>query len=559
MNFTSSFPSLTRDGLFSGSAVSPLWNVLAWLAMLLGAVLRLYQWWAGGSFWVDELALVRNIADRPLPQLLFAPLDYAQVAPPLFLFLQKVCWWLFGDSDRALRVVPLLASLALLPLMLAVARRVLDARLVPLAVLTLAISYEYVALGGQAKQYAGEVAAALFITWLCLRLQQEQTSLRWKVGAALAGVVVPLFAPAAVLVLTGCGAVLLGLAMRHQSAVARRETAGIVTVWAFGSLVALLWAHAVISPNTQRYLRWFWQEGFLSPNAHLPAELLHLLTDRYNKVFGWPRPHLWVWATVLGAGVLSWRRHTVALVLLAPWFVAIGAALLQQYPMQQRTMHYLLPSLTLCFFAGVEGLLVRVEDGAGRLFAAGVALGAAVPLLLSINAERLPPFQQQNVHPLYSALAQARRPGDAVYAYYGAGQSLLWYGPRLGLQPATYQLSGCHRGGGGSMRAYLRELDAYRGRARVWVVFVHGHGQEVPTLEAYLDAIGTRRGSRLEGRRRMPGPYYLPPPYAQLYDLSDTARLARASADTFSIPVVPANAAEQHWGCYGPHQALKSR
>ena len=87
-----------------------------------------------------------------------------------------------------------------------------------------------------------------------------------------------------------------------------------------------------------------------------------------------------------------------------------------------------------------------------------------------------------------------RRPGDALYVYYGARRALLFYAPQAGFEPTETTLGGCHRG---DPRSYLRELDVFRGRPRVWVLFAANNWPllEQPTISAYLDLIGKRRAT----------------------------------------------------------------
>ena len=81
----------------------------------LGALLRLWQYWPGASLWADEANLALNIIERPLGHLL-GPLDYRQVAPPGWLILEKAAVTLFGEGERALRLIPFLGGLLALPL-----------------------------------------------------------------------------------------------------------------------------------------------------------------------------------------------------------------------------------------------------------------------------------------------------------------------------------------------------------------------------------------------------------------------------------------------------------
>src|SRR5437764_15089601 len=66
-----------------------------------GIGLRVWQYSANSSLWVDEAALARNVIDRSVVEL-FAPLDHGQVAPWGFLLLEKLAVWIFGNNEYVL-------------------------------------------------------------------------------------------------------------------------------------------------------------------------------------------------------------------------------------------------------------------------------------------------------------------------------------------------------------------------------------------------------------------------------------------------------------------------
>jgi hypothetical protein len=115
-------------------------------------------------------------------------------------------------------------------------------------------------------------------------------------------------------------------------------------------------------------------------------------------------------------------------------------------------------------------------------------------------------------------------PGDAIYVYYSATLAVRFYAPELPIVPGA-----SHRT---DPRGYFRELDALRGRPRVWFFHTHGFPCEPEAIRSYLDAIGIERD-------RIDDPYGLTgqrEAAAYLYDLSDPERLARADAATHSHP-----------------------
>jgi hypothetical protein len=130
--------------------------------------------------------------------------------------------------------------------------------------------------------------------------------------------------------------------------------------------------------------------------------------------------------------------------------------------------------------------------------------------------------------PVFEYLRAHRRPGDAVFIFVGTWAVVTYYGPHYGLQPGEWVFGVCDRN---DIRAYLREIDRFRGTPRLWVLTSHVRQTRLPrdAVERYLAAIGIRR----EGLS-VDTPFYYPLSTV-LYDLSDPTRLRSASAETFPV------------------------
>lgn len=85
-----------------------VFHVLLYSITLLGISLAIYQFFYNRSLWNDEAALALNIIDKSFSQLL-QPLDYKQVAPIAYLFVEKFLTLLMGKSEYALRIFSLVA------------------------------------------------------------------------------------------------------------------------------------------------------------------------------------------------------------------------------------------------------------------------------------------------------------------------------------------------------------------------------------------------------------------------------------------------------------------
>src|SRR5258708_7025864 len=90
-------------------------RAVAWTLMALTIGLLIYQYRFNRSVWLDEAMLSLNIIEKS-PLALFKTLGYNQMAPILFLLIEKFFTWLFGDGELALRLFPLISAILTLPL-----------------------------------------------------------------------------------------------------------------------------------------------------------------------------------------------------------------------------------------------------------------------------------------------------------------------------------------------------------------------------------------------------------------------------------------------------------
>ena len=156
-----------------------------------------------------------------------------------------------------------------------------------------------------------------------------------------------------------------------------------------------------------------------------------------------------------------------------------------------------------------------------------------------------PPYAPEPLKPVLQAMRQAWQPGDRAYVYYGGEKAFLYYARRFGFASGDYVLGRCARE---DPRVYLRELDAFRGAPRVWLVVTHAVPEETTAIRTYLDRIGTRRAAFEAGN--VPGSRRSDRARVDLYDLSDTARLATVTAEAFPMPPPAGGGQAAAWSCH---------
>ncbi|HEY7142308.1 MAG TPA: hypothetical protein VIE44_19615 [Methylomirabilota bacterium] len=512
----------------------------------LGAALRLWQYAVGASLWADEANLALNVIDRPLRRLL-GPLDYRQVAPPGWLLLEKAAVTLLGDGEHALRLVPLLSSLAALPLGWHVARRVLPPGLgPPLALGLLATGIPFIFYAAQAKPYSTDVAVLLLLVALALAARRDGPSRRRVLRLGLAGAVAPWLSYPAVLVDAGL-LVALGTAALFPRDRARLRALGpLALAWVASCAGAVAWARSTVTPDDVLYMQRFWAGDFMP----LPPRALWDLgwpIARLTTVYGggglrYPAPGLFLALAALGAWTLWRRGRDRAWLLLGPVLATFGAAALHAYPFEPRVVLFLFPAFLVLTAAGPDALGSLAGRQGGRTALIATAACGALALVGLVRTP--PPYAPEPLKPVLQAMRRAWQPGDRAYVYYGGEKAFIYYARRLGLAPAEYVLGQCARE---APRAYLRELDAFRGAPRVWLVVTHAVPEETTAIRGYLDRIGVRRASFEAGHA--PGTRRSDRARVDLYDLSDAARLAAVTADTFPMPPAGGGQAAA-WSCH---------
>ncbi len=509
------------------------------MLVLVGLALRVWAYAANVSLWLDEILLSRNIIRLPLDALLTSPLHLDQVAPRGFLLLEKLAVMTLGGNELALRLPPFLAGVAGLLLFRRLAERALDQWAAVFAVALYALAIPFIRYGAEVKQYEVDATAAILVMILALNMWERDLSTGKLLVVGLVGFAVTWFSQASVLVLAGIG---LATAIRWLTARdmrSRRALFLVMPVWAAAAIIAIGVGRHSMTPSTSAFMDDFWKRGFFPLPLRASTALvwtwdtaLSPFTDPALLRYRWPL--LFLVVVVLGVAVLWRQRRDVALLLLCPLAVALLAATVQQYPIRGRLMVYLIPGVLVALAAGAEWIRRTVARISPALGGAAM-IGLLAPPVAAL-AEAPPPYGLEHHQTVLAYLRSHRQVGDAIHVSPLSRIGMLFYGPRYGLRPDEWTTAICERK---DTRAYLRDVDRYRGRPRLWLLTFGARPYRTAraAVQGYLGAIGVRR-DLLSIPSLQFGTVTL-----ELYDLSDSTRLGRAAAETFLVEPMPTDPA----------------
>jgi len=470
-------------------------RVLCWSLAGLGVFLRLRQYAAGRPLWLDEAMVALNVLLRSYGGLL-RPLDSDQTAPFPFLWAVKLSAALGGTDERVLRLAPMLGSVALMLLMVPLARRLLAPRAAALAIGLTALSPLLIYYSNEIKPYGVDATMMALLALVTLRVLDDAES-----GPAWAGLVATgLLAAVAVspvpFCLAGVGAALLADAHTRASPHFRTWLPTLVLGSGLAFLAVYVTLYRPVAQNA--FMQRFWMTSFLDPT--LPG-----FGTTVRTAFGagfqdllmadggsWRLTVALVFLLplLLGARELRARQGTAALLLfIVPLAAALVASGLRKYPFAPRLMAFAAPLVIIMIAAGVSAAADWLERRSQRRWWFPVACaGLAVLPGLDASRQMREPLEREAVGVLIPWLEQAHSPGAVIYVPGRTMAAWLFYSTDWGA-PDTARILRISRlvssGGAAFYLAPTREDsiiaegDAYRFSYRDWIELVGispGHG-----------------------------------------------------------------------------------
>lgn len=519
-------------------------EVLIAVAIAAGVMLRLLQYGANRSLWLDEVLMVPAIM-RPSFQDLLSPASWSHL-PPGFLFLEKMVVTLLGESEYALRLLPFLAGIAALLLFVRVAQRLVTPTAVPIAVALFALSPFLVYYTSELKPYSTDVLAATLLLLAASELIGRAVTPRRAAAFGAAAVIAAGFSLTSVFVSAGAALALLFGAWRSGDRQGVRALAGVLAGWAivFGTPY-LLFVHG---SATNEYARDFWRSGFmpfpprsLDELAWLPRTLFQVFRDPLG-VFSDQQSG----SGILGAGAamvafaagcvwMAKHRPATLRVLVAPILVTLLASALMLYPFGGsrvaggRVILFLAPIFFLVIAEGAAWAWQRFRGDARIVPIALLGLLLVPALVWGAVAVPVP---RTEIKPLLEYLEEEAQPGDVVYVHYDVRHAFEHYATDYEIDEIRYLPGVCARG---EPSRYLDALARLTGAPRVWILFGNGRGAGLFDEKAISIDYLEHAGERLDDQVTFGASLYL-------YDLRPGT--ADPTPYRAQLPVVPLSIAD---------------
>jgi hypothetical protein len=473
-----------------------LWNSagLAWGILAFGALLRLTQYLANRSLWLDEAMLALNIVNRSFRELL-KPLDYAQGAPVGFLMLERAAVQALGPGEYALRLFPFVCGMASLFLFYRLAKQVISANAVPVALGLFASSAPLIYYASEAKQYSSDAAIAMLLSSTAVSYASAKSTLGRSAAFGLLGGAAVWFSHPSVFVLAGIGMSLALCCPAEERWSRIRNLVIPCTMWAvsLGTCYLLFLRHL----SNNRFLLRYWTFGFPPPHL-LSVATVEWFASTFFEVFknpgGLELAGVAAFAFLVGCAAMFSSRRQTLFILIAPLFVTLLAAMLHQYPFNGRLLLFGVPALLLLVAEGVEQIRSRTWREAPVIAACLMGVLFFNPLLFA-SYHLVKPSLREEIKPALHHVEANSREGDVLYVQNGAVPAFRYYKPRLHMGNVAVTEGSYVED---HWEKYERDMDQFRGHRRVWLLFSQGSSETGVEQQKMFLYFADKRGTRLD-------------------------------------------------------------
>ncbi|MBI3822437.1 MAG: glycosyltransferase family 39 protein [Planctomycetes bacterium] len=418
------------------------WTIVATIAV--GLAWRFVRYFEQFPIWGDEAMLLLNILDRDYLGLT-EHLRYAQVAPLLFLWLEKSALLLFGPAEWSVHLFPFVAGLGAFAIYWHTCRTHFAPAVAGFAICILVVAYYPIRHACEVKPYAFDLFYSVAFASLTLAYLRDRQS-RWLIALTCVAPIAVFSSYPSVFV---AGAVSLVLLPRmREAAWSKRGWYVAFNIVLLGSFLVHygLIGHQQADPEeaqrVREFLRNYWKDAFPPDNFVLwPIWLLKVFTGNMlaypmgAKNGGSIATFVWV---LIGSWSLwrSGRRSLLALCWL-PFGLNLIAAILNKYPFgdSARITLHLAPFICILMAHGIAQTLDWIANPVARarlhLSLHAILLGLGV---LGVVRDLRTPFKtvhDREVRQLAHDIGKQVAPGEPIVIEHPRDEDLLaeflWY------------------------------------------------------------------------------------------------------------------------------------
>jgi hypothetical protein len=462
-------------------------NYIISLLLASGLALSLWQFIYNRSLYIDEAMLALNIIRKTSAQLLL-PLEYIQVAPILFLQIEKFCSLIIPNSEYGLRLFPLLCFWTSLFCFYKIAVKIFDKKLLIIFALSLFVfNPMFLRYSNEVKQYITDVCVLLAM--YCALLKEYKTLRVRLVYLSIAGSIAIFLSNVAPIILLTCGIYLL----YEEFFVTKRKR--ILPYLPMGVLWMSVFAVYYVLFIHNHPLRYIMVGAWQRVNAFLPlnsmtkfCEFVFYQASHFAVGIAGNIPFAIIWVVIFITGfikLLQTNNFKILILTILPLIIHLILSAMKMYPMSTRLNLFVFPCLIIISGFGFEWLLNKIKIKNNLK----ILLMVIIPLLLLFNILRMMPLKYEEIKQSIKFVDNNISADEGVYVYCNASRAYSYY-QEIGFVKFdnVVIIGNFHRK---EREKYLDEVNELTGK--IWLIFSHDWDDEEEYIITGIDSIGYKR------------------------------------------------------------------
>ncbi|MBI4684358.1 MAG: glycosyltransferase family 39 protein [Nitrospirae bacterium] len=491
-----------RSSFLSGSKKLPL------VIIASGIIFRVVQYLHNTSLCLDEARdVVAGILGRSFSDFFKAPPDIYTPTPPAgFLIIEKLVTLTLGDSEYALRLIPLLVSVLSLFLFYSVAKQYIKPKAVPIALVFFAVLEPLIYYSAQVKPYTIDIASALLLFMAAIHIRSKALTFAHIITFGVLGSVVVWFSSPSVFVLAGVGTVLIVSALTLKD---RKKVIQLLLIFLFW--IAGFAAHYLfyLSKLTNEYMlnAARGEECFMPFPPASFSDMRWYITAFFNmfeETAGfYYAGSIAAFLFLVGCYSMALKERHKFFILISPLPLVLIASGLSLYAFKQRIILFLMPSLLFFISEGIEEIGEKTSQNMHVIKTLLIGLLFFHPILAaSLHLYKPVSLEHEEVKPVLNYIRKNWQDGDVLYLHYRVHPAFTYYSKRYDFRDGDY-IVGDYAGDKDNqwafspdyLRVYTNDINKLQGKNRVWMLFtytplLHKGIDERIFFEYYLNTIG---------------------------------------------------------------------
>lgn len=307
----------------------PFFKILITSIFIAGILLRVIFYSFDRAFWNDECALALNIVKT---WNYFSTLEYNQVAPPIFLYLSKIFYYIFPDKELALRFLPLLFSIGSIPLFYKLTKTFVKNKFsILVATVLFVFSYNIIYYAQEFKQYSSDI----FVFLLILLSYKKYSKPLTKKDICLLSFIYTISVWFSFTSIFALFAILITVILYYRENLKK-------TLLIFISVgISLLCLYCLtLTTQHNNYLYEFWDDGFISGNL---SSIIKLVLKNLKYAFSSIIIPMIFLFTALIVSVFKEKNKPEFCLIISPVILTLFFSYLKIYPFKERLILFLIP------------------------------------------------------------------------------------------------------------------------------------------------------------------------------------------------------------------------